>query len=164
MMWDRWVMWSGRAGGNGANVLRNKQKGCKEWMMEKTKSAGVKRMNWTICGTFHKYASVSTHWLSIDPPIGRGFARSLVPIMANNSHQRLGPTVLMSHLWRLALLSLHHGFIFQLIGSFINLRVSCSLGRHQSPRLIKTRVKDRKTFRSWSVQGGTYGPTAQPAG
>lgn len=48
----------------------------------------------------HKYASVSTDRLSIDPPIG--FARSLVPIMANSSHRRLGPTVLMSRLWRLA--------------------------------------------------------------
>lgn len=46
----------------------------------------------------HKYASVSTDRLSIDPPIGRGFARSLVPIMANSSHQRLGPTALMSRL------------------------------------------------------------------
>lgn len=57
----------------------------------------VKRMNWTICGAFH----TNTHQfqrLSIDPPIGSGFARSLVPIMANSSHQRLGPPVLMSGL------------------------------------------------------------------
>lgn len=46
----------------------------------------------------HKYAPVSTDRLSIDPPIGSGFTRSLVPIMANSSHQRLGPPVLMSGL------------------------------------------------------------------
>lgn len=74
-------------------------------MMEKikdrtmvTKSAVVKWITWTICGTFHTNMHQFQQTVSIDSPIGCGFARSLIPIMANSSHQRLGPTVLMSHL------------------------------------------------------------------
>lgn len=94
------------------------------------KSAGS--TGWTGLFVAHFGQIRTRNWLSIDPPIGRGFTRSLVPIMANSSHQRLGPTALMSRLWRVAWPSLYHGFIFQLRGSFINPRVSCSLGCHQS--------------------------------